>query len=109
MQVETNIRIKGYLVGNIWMPDIECYKRLSYNLTRENERLSEPGTLRDHVLRATRDGDFQSCSIADGVLLVTRTKQNKTGTVSRTRAFPLRMFPSIADCLNEDWAGPTED
>jgi hypothetical protein len=38
MQTETRVTIHGYLVGNIWMPNAECYKDLTYDVTREQER-----------------------------------------------------------------------
>jgi len=47
---DVQFTISGYLVGDIWMPATECYKDLHYDLTREDARFTEPGTLRDHVL-----------------------------------------------------------
>ena len=96
--VTTTVRLRGYLVGNIWMPNCECFKELSYSLDDQSSRWSERGTLRDHVLAATNDGDFQSCNIAHGELVITRTK----GRRKVTRSFPLSMFPSVADCLHSD-------
>jgi hypothetical protein len=111
--MDMQITLTGYLVGKIWMPARECWKHLSYDLTREDARFTEPGTLRDHVLAATRDGDFQSCSIAEGYLHVQITKIQQTGTAlktyRRTRSFPLTMFPSVKDCINTEWDGPTYD
>jgi hypothetical protein len=104
--MHTQITITGYLVGDIWMPAIECWKRLDYDLTREEARFTEPGTLRDHILAATNDSDFQSCSIAHGELTVTRTTvslDNHTRRTKRvTRSWPLEHFPSIRDCLHND-------
>lgn len=104
----TRMTISGYLVGTIWMPAAECYKPLTYDVLREARRYTEPDsvTLRDHVLSATNDGDFQSCAIADGELLVTIARHEGNKRYTRTRAFPLAMFPSIADCIKTDWDGP---
>jgi hypothetical protein len=108
MQTETRMTIRGYLVGAIWMPNTECYKPLAYDLTREDARFTEPGTLRDHVLAATNDGDFQSCAIADGFLIVERVRHTSTGYVKRSRTFELSRFPSVSDCLRPDWDGPSD-
>ena len=107
--VQTTFHLTGYLVGDIWMPQAECYRPLSYNLTRESARFTSPGTLRDHVLAATSDGDFRSAQIADGYLVCERvyTTRGSNGRVTRTRAWPLSRFPSIADCIKEDWCGPS--
>lgn len=95
----TRITLSGYLVGGIWWPvDVECWKTFKYDLTREDCRFTEPGTLRDHVLRIICDGDFQSASIAQGELTITVTKPGR----KLSRAFPLSRFPSIADCLHPD-------
>ncbi len=98
------ITISGFLVGPIWMPPEECYKPFSYDLTREQARLQPPGTLRDHILNITRDGDFQHCQIADGFLEITIHKPNRT----RSRSFELDIFPSITDCIKTDWQGPSD-
>lgn len=102
------ITIHGYLVGGIWWPyGAECYKDLSYDILREQDRtVGGKMTLREHVLRATNDGDFQSCEIADGYLEIRIRKPDKTGRTIRTRMFPLDMFPSISDCVKSDWSGP---
>lgn len=99
----TSIELRGYVVGPIWWPaGAECFKDLRYNATDQNARWSEPGTLRDHVLAATRDGDFQNCTIAHGELVIER----RQGSRRVIRSFPLSKFPSIADCLHpegDDW------
>lgn len=104
----TNIALRGFVVGPIWWPaGAECYKPLEYNCTDQNARWSEPGTLRDHVLRATNDGDFQHCTIAHGELVVTVQRERRT----IKRSFPLSKFPSVADCLHpdgDDWC-PQDD
>lgn len=105
------INITGFLVGPIWWPaGAECFKRLSYDVTREDARFLEPGTLRDHVLRATNDGDFQGCAIAQGELTITSTRCDGATRVTRSRTWPLDRFPSIADCLHEDpdWFPPDD-
>lgn len=105
----TNISIRGYIVGKIWWPaGAECYKELEYSITREDSRFSEPGTLRDHVLRATNDGDFQSATLAHAELIV-ECRRDRRRVI---RSFPLSHFPSIADCLHpdgEDWCPQHDD
>lgn len=98
--------IHGYLVGHIWMPDCECYKPLRYSIPDAESRWGEPGTLRDHLDRATMDGDFQSCQVADGVLEITIESQRNGLAYRRTRMFDLSLFPSIKDYVNLDWYGP---
>jgi hypothetical protein len=96
--------VTGYVVGPIWWPvGEECYKHFSYNLTCEDERFTEPATLREHVLSITNDGDFQYSEIADGFLTATIRKPGR----ARSRNFPLDMFPSIKDCIKDDWCGPS--
>ena len=102
-----NISIRGFLVGTIWMPAAECYKPLDYSLTDQQCRTVGKMTLRDHVVRATNDGDFQSCTLALGELVVT----TRNGRRTTTRTFPLARFPSIADCLHpdgDDWCPQCE-
>ena len=33
----TSITIRGYVVGNIWMPNAECYKEFNYDVLRERD------------------------------------------------------------------------
>jgi hypothetical protein len=105
----TDVRITGFVVGPIWWPvGVECYKPLNYSITREDARFSAPGTLRDHVLAATNDGDFQHCTIAQGRLVVTRL----IGSRRVTRGWPLDYFPSVRDCLHpdgDDWFPPSAE
>lgn len=102
-----SISIRGYIVGPIWWPaDSECYKPLVYDLTRE-AALMDGATLRDHVLRATNDGDFQHATLAHAELVVERRKAGRRVI----RSFPLSHFPSVADCLHpdgDDWC-PQDD
>jgi hypothetical protein len=95
----TDISLRGFLVGPIWWPmGAECSKPLSYSITREDERFTEPGTLREHVLAATNDGDFHGATIAHGELVVTVHRDRR----KIVRSFPLDRFLSIADCLHGD-------
>ncbi len=106
MIAHSKITISGFVVGPIWWPvGQECYKPFTYNVTREDESSTEPSSLRDHVLAITNDGDFQYCKIADGFLEITIRKPNR----SRSRVFELDIFPSIADCLKDDWCGPSPE
>lgn len=99
----SSVIIRGTLVGGIWWPiGAECYKPLRYDATAEQRRTVGKMTLRDHVLSATNDGDFQSCRIADGTVEVTVRRGPRT----RSRIFPLDMFPSVSDCVLLDWDGP---
>lgn len=104
----TNISLRGFIVGPIWWPaGAECYKPLDYNLTDMDARFSAPGTLRDHVLRATNDGDFQHATLAQAELVVERRQGNRRVI----RSFSLAHFPSVADCLHpdgDDWC-PQDD
>jgi len=95
----TTLEIRGFVVGPIWWPvGTECFKELSYNVTHEDARMSGPGTLRDHVLCATNDGDFQSCAIACGELIATSYRKDR----KVVRSWPLERFPSVSDCLHPD-------
>lgn len=103
----TDIRLRGFIVGPIWMPAVECYKPLDYSISDERRRWSGPGTLRAHVLAATNDGDFQSATLAHGELVIER----RAGNRRVIRSFPLSHFPSVADCLHpagDDWC-PQDD
>lgn len=95
----TDISLRGFIVGPIWWPSgSECYKPLSYNITDHDARWSEPGTLREHVVAAVCDGDFQSASLACAELVIER----RAGNRRVIRSFPLSKFPSVADCLDPD-------
>lgn len=83
--------------GYIWMPQCVCAKSGQWILG--DGPFQEDGSLRDVVLsKIVNDGDFQSASIADGVVEVRR--QFLSGT--RTRFFPLAMFKSISDCFADE-------
>ena len=100
--------IRGYLVGQIWMPAVECFKPLSHDCDAYERRCSEPCTLRDHMLAATHDGDFQSCEAGDAYLETTLTITKGGRTYRRKRHTPLEAFPSIADMVRKDWFPPEE-
>lgn len=107
--MRTETYITGYLVGHIWWPQAECFKSFQYNLTREAGRYTSTASLRDHLLAITRDGDFQSCAIAQGEIVIRRTRADPTKpghTIRVTRILPLEDCANVADLLhdNPDWA-----
>ncbi len=88
-------QILGTIVGPIWWPvGAECTKEVC--VTAE-----EDDTLRDVVLRVTSSGDFQHCSIADGMLRTEQTSACGRMVTTRMRYTELATFPSIQDCLTE--------
>ena len=97
------IIIRGFLVGPIWWPaGTESFKPITYDLTGEDSRFASRGTLRDHLLAITNDGDFQHCHIACGELTI-EVRRSSGGTIySKVRTWPLGHFPSIADCVHDD-------
>jgi hypothetical protein len=104
-----SIEIRGTLVGTIWWPvGAECWKDARHDVTGHAARCingdaakGKP-SLRQHVDAMVNDGDFQGAEIADGELIITIRKPGR----SRSRSFPLTMFPSIADMRRDDWEGP---
>lgn len=107
---QAQISIQGYLVGDTWMPNCEAYKPLNYDVTREARRhVGSKATLRDHILAATNDGDFQGAEIAWGELVVRTHKRRGDTYITRTRVWPLDKFQSVADCIRADWDGPLSD
>lgn len=105
---DTQFSVQGYVVGTIWMPAQECYKPVSYSFTRNGDKRNNHATLRDALLAVTNDGDFQSCKMADGVLIARRVTEGAT-RITREKVFPLSAFPSIADMVRDDWNGPDFD
>lgn len=110
MKTYTEVTINGTLGGSIWMPSVTCgkYFKLS-NQQYPFGGLHGKATLRDMVLCATNDGDFQSCSIAEATVTFTRTRETATGRIVRRRTMDIRQFPSVADCVlaegsDEYWA-----
>ncbi len=111
----TTVTVTGTIAGQIWMPAVTCGK--TFKLT------SQPGpwgdfhysdgsrpTLREMILRATGDGDFQSCQVIDATVRFERVTQTLTGSKTRTRNMDIRQFPGVADCVAEldseaYWAG----
>jgi len=104
----TSISIHGFIVGQIWQPGCgECFKPLCYNIARQDKLWSEPGTLRDHVLCAVNDGDFQHATLAQADLVIERHQGNRRVI----RSWSLSRFPSVADCLHpdgDDWCPPCD-
>lgn len=101
---ETRISLEGALCGKIWWPVGQLFgKHLSHSFAADVRAWGGQGTLRDHVLRATNDGDFQGAELTADTFLVIQRISRKGATVkTRTRHFPVSMFPSIADCVNTD-------
>ena len=116
---ETNIRktitLYGEIAGNIWMPAVECTKEFRLELNRipcNSATRTYPGIaprsmeitcLRDALLHITNDGDFQSCSIAWGVLEISHYFGNdgtRTAEI-RNRVWELRGKGQDADCFVE--------
>lgn len=100
----TSASIYGEIQGDIWMPSTTCVKHFDIS---EDAFLYSDGsrpTLRDMVLKATNDGDFQSANISWGFLRIEMTRQHVSGhgKFTRTREFDLRKFPSIADCIVDE-------
>ena len=96
--------IEGQIQGPIWMPSVVCTK--SFNVSEDDFRYSDGSrpALRDMVLRAINDGDFQSADISFGNLIIEAINPRKDGRgqIARTRSFDLRMFGSVADCIVDE-------
>ena len=98
------VTVHGTIAGKIWMPAATCGKRFS--LTDKpgpwgdfHYADGEKASLRDMILKATNDGDFQSCHVIDATVTVKRITQTLTGQITRTRHMDIRQFPSVADCV----------
>ena len=102
----TTITLQGTIAGTIWMPAATCAKHFKV--------VDKPGpwgdfhysdgsrpTIREMVLKATNDGDFQSCSIIDATVTVERRTAGRNGETVRRRHFDIRQFPSVSDCVVE--------
>lgn len=94
-----SIEIVGYIFGKIWLPPVECWKRIRYDVLDRQAQTVGKMALRDHVLAATCDGDFQSCRLAQAYLRVVI----QSGKYRRIREWPLSLFPSIADMVDDEW------
>lgn len=101
-------RLAGYVVGPIWS-GAEAWKLLAYNITDEDRRFGQPGSLRDHVLAATNDGDFVSCKLADCELITLATINRGGRAYRRSHVVSLGDCPSVSDMVLADWAGPCGD
>lgn len=111
-----SITIEGFIVGPSWMPGTECYKSLHFDVVGHRGRCTSSAgdryALRDAMLEATRDGDFQSAVVAQGMLHIDSTRIGADGRrVTHSRAWPLERFPSISDMLHDDpdWLPNVED
>jgi hypothetical protein len=73
----TAIRIRGSLIGTIWMPAAKMFKNVdeTFSLCRQRREdhsahgFKDVDDLRDALLKITNDGDFQECAISRGALL----------------------------------------
>ena len=106
--MRTTYELHGYLTGTLWQ-GCEAYKNLNLKFVRNETDRPSPWidaheTLRDAMLAATSDGDFQSCKVADGFL---RCKtRSRLGYIVHVRTYELSRFPSVADMVNEKGCGP---
>lgn len=109
--MRTQVTIRGYLVGNIWMHNAECWKEIKYDVTHKNELYVNgyASSFRDHVVSILADSDFQSCAIAQGEVVITMTGCRGNARRVVTHAYPLSRFPSVADCLHDDWFPSYDD
>ena len=99
--LQTHATIRGQIQGTIWMPAYTCTK--DFTVSEDDFRYSDGSrpTLRDMVLKATNDGDFQSAAVSFGHLTIEAIQPRKDGRgqVSRKCHFDLRLFPSVADSI----------
>jgi len=109
-QYSLSLELRGGICGPIWWPaGAMCgrsFRRL--DVDRERARFSNPEdvTLRDiieHILMEN-GGDFQNAMFtADTEIVATIYRQGARGyQCRRTRAFPLSMFPSVADYVDSN-------
>jgi hypothetical protein len=81
-----SVRIRGQVVGQIWMPATEAWKDFDETFEKGrfgNIRLSRQIESLDEALdKITNDGDFQSCRI--GNAFVTISYQSGKRTISRS-------------------------
>lgn len=71
MKTLESITIYADIVGNIWMPMVECRKETKTVFTPEQQPFTHEWTgLRDALLRITNDGDFRSCLIEWGCMVI---------------------------------------
>jgi len=102
---KTTVQIVGTLAGSYWWPIGETWHK-DLSETREYRPREQTqtyrtttGSLRDLVVDLVCDGDSSSsCRFsADTVVIVTRFR----GPRRISRTFPITMFPSVADCIEE--------
>lgn len=98
--------LEGYLVGPIWA-GCEAHKPFAYNVALEDKLFLQPGSLRDHLLRVTNDGDFVSCEVADASLVTKAIITKGSRRYVRERVTPLERCKSVADMVRVDWEGPS--
>lgn len=68
-----SITLTGTIVGRIWMPGIICRKEFRLTFTPDDRLFTTRWTgLRDALLEATRDGDFQACGLEEAALIIKR-------------------------------------
>jgi len=69
----------GTIEGKIWMPSVLAEKEFNINFSRKDEPFKVKfNTLEDIKNHITNDGDFQSCEIIEGALIVTLHYGNRT-------------------------------
>lgn len=91
-----SINIQGTIQGYIWWPQTECTKPFQYSVDKEE-------TLRDALLSATNDGDFQSACVRDCMVTVRR----RAGQFSHTRTLFLE-HGNVSDGLRDLFV-PTDE
>lgn len=93
--------IRGWIQGKIWMPPVTCTKHFHISEVDFRYADGKKPTLRDMVLKATNDGDFQSAELSEGELILTMVlpRADKKGSITKTKTFNLRWFPSVSDCV----------
>ena len=103
VKLKTIAHIHGQIQGRIWMPACVCTK--SFRVSEDDFRYSDGSrpTLRDMILRATNDGDFQSAAVSYGWLTVETIlpRKDSRGQITRKRSWNLRspLFSSLADLI----------
>lgn len=109
METVTHIEIYADLIGAYWWPmgetweklgvefDISAYERRCIGGDRNNGGLSLRQAVDSFVNEHSGDSS-NGVEISDGILIVTR----RNGSRSKTRSFPLNMFPSIADYMHKE-------
>lgn len=77
------VTILGELQGNILWPNAPMTKAVREVFTPDNSPFSRQWSgLRDALLQITNDGDFQSCRLANGWMIVSWIDGNKRIEIS---------------------------